>query len=123
MLKKIIEETIKELLLNEKSTEVENFGNEFVGKLVMVRTYSAGVHFGTLKSKDRDEVVLNNSHRVHYWVNACSLSQLANQGSQNKNSENRISVAVDQILLTNVIEIIEMKKEAFDNLTSVLWKK
>lgn len=92
-------------------------------KIVMVRTYSAGVHFGELVSRKGKEVVLKNSHRVFYWTNACSLSQLAVQGSQNKNTENKISIAVPEIILTEAIEIISMTKESFDNLTAVMWKK
>lgn len=93
------------------------------GKLVMIRTYSAGVHFGELVSRKGKEVVLKNAHRVHYWVNACSLSQLSQQGSQNKNADNRISVAVPEITLTEAIEIITMSEESFENLTAILWKK
>lgn len=91
--------------------------------IVMIRTYSAGVHFGELVSREGKEVVLKNAHRVFYWTNACSLSQLAIQGSQNKNTENKISMAVPEIILTEAIEIIPMTKESFDNLTAVIWKK
>lgn len=91
--------------------------------IVMVRTYSAGVHFGELKSREGKEVVLSNAHRVFYWTNACSLSQLAIQGSQNKNTENKISIAVPEILLTEAIEIIPMTEESYKNLTAVIWKK
>ena len=94
-----------------------------IAKIVMIRTYSAGVHFGKLVSRKGKEVVLKDAHRVFYWTNACSLSQLAIQGSQNKNTENKISVSVPEIILTEAIEIIPMTKEAFDNLTAVIWKK
>lgn len=96
---------------------------ETMKNIVMVRTYSAGVHFGELVSREGKEVVLKNAHRVFYWTNACSLSQLAIQGSQNKNTENKISMAVPEIFLTEAIEIIPMTKESFDNLTAVIWKK
>lgn len=96
---------------------------ETMKNIVMVRTYSAGVHFGELVSREGKEVVLKNAHRVFYWSNACSLSQLAIQGSQNKNTENKISIAVPEIILTEAIEIISMTKESFDNLTAVIWKK
>lgn len=45
------------------------------------------------------------------------------QGSQNKNAENKISMAVPEIILTEAIEIIQMTQESFDNLTAVIWKK
>lgn len=34
-------------------------------RLVMVRTYSAGVHFGGLVSREGKEVILKNAHRVY----------------------------------------------------------
>lgn len=120
--------------MSQKEIETINIKNvEYVRKdsvnpiisdnLVMIRTYSAGVHFGELVRRDGKEVELKNAHRVYSWVNACSLSQLAIQGSQNKNAENKISVAVPKIILTEAIEIISMTKESFDNLTVILWKK
>lgn len=119
--------------MNQEKIETISINNvEYVRKdqqiktlsnIVMIRTYSAGVHFGELASRDGKEVVLKNAHRVFYWSNACSLSQLAMQGSQNKNTENKISVAVPEITLTEAIEIIPMTKESFDNLTAVIWKK
>jgi len=96
---------------------------ETLKNIVMVRTYSAGVHFGELVSREGKEVQLKNAHRVFYWTNACSLSQLAMQGSQNKNTENKISVAVPSIMLTEAIEIIPMTEESYKNLTSTIWKK
>lgn len=96
---------------------------EVLKNIVMVRTYSAGVHFGELVERNGKEIHLKNAHRVFYWVNACSLSQLAIQGSQNKNTENKISMAVPEIILTEAIEIIPMTKESFDNLVAVIWKK
>ena len=43
-----------------------------IGQRVMVRTYSAGVHFGTLKWQEGQSAILWNAHRVHYWEGACS---------------------------------------------------
>ena len=50
---------------------------------VMVRTYSAGVHVGYLKSRERKEVELLESIRIWYWDGAASLSQLAMEGTNN----------------------------------------
>ena len=76
-----------------------------IGKDVIVRTYSAGVHCGTLKSKDGKEVVLTNSRRLWYWDGAASLSQLAIDGVS-KPYNCMFPAAVDEILLTEAIEII-----------------
>ena len=48
---------------------------------VMIRTYSAGVHCGYLKSRKDGEVTLLNARRIWYWDGAASLSQLAMEGT------------------------------------------
>lgn len=90
---------------------------------VLVRTYSAGVHFGYLKDKDGKEVTLINSRRVWYWDGAASLSQMAVDGvSKPKNC--KFSVSVPKITLTEAIEIIPLTEKARINLYSVWeWKK
>jgi hypothetical protein len=89
---------------------------------VMVRTYSAGVHFGYLKRRDGKEVELVNSRRVWYWSGACSLSQLATEGSKSID-ECKIAVPID-IVLTEAIEIIPMSADAVKNLYGAgEWKK
>jgi len=121
----ISKETEKALilkLLDLQTDESKNKCHPYIGKLVMVRTYSAGVHFGTLKSKEGEMVILENAHRVHYWACACSLSQLAMEGDK-KPEECRISMAVDTISLEGVNELIPMPQSTFDNLTSKIWKK
>ena len=50
-----------------------------IGRVCMVRTYSAGVFLGTLKSREGKEVVLKDARRMWYWDGAASLSQLATE--------------------------------------------
>lgn len=78
--------------------------------IVLVRTYSAGVHFGTLASRDGREVVLTNARRLYQWSGACSLSQVATDGVRLSGS--KISVIVPEITLTEAIEIIPMSETA-----------
>lgn len=78
--------------------------------IVLVRTYSAGVHFGTLTSREGREVVLTNARRLYQWSGACSLSQVAVDGV--KLSGSKISVIVPEITLTEAIEVIPMSKQA-----------
>lgn len=118
---------ILELLgLGSEKTKIapghEGVKPNLIGKKVLVRTYSAGVHFGTLEYKKGQNVVLKNAHRVHYWAAACSLSQLAMEGDK-KLDEARISMAVDTIELDRAIEVITMPDSVFTQLTSKLWKK
>jgi hypothetical protein len=87
---------------------------------VVVRTYSAGVHMGYLVSRKGKEVVLRDAHRLHYWVEANSLSQAATEGV---GEASRISVAVSEITLTEAIEIIATTEAARVNLTRARWAK
>lgn len=125
MLENLIKNAVKEILLGDTTLparEKEEVESLLVGGLVMVRTYSAGVHFGTLVSKNGQNAILENAHRVHYWSSACSLSQLAMEGDKDiKNA--RISMAVDVIELDQVIEVIPISEQVFNQLTSNIWKK
>ena len=49
-------------------------------ELVLIRTYSAGVFAGYLKSRKGQEVILEKARRLWYWKGAASLSQLAIDG-------------------------------------------
>lgn len=75
---------------------------------VMVRTYSAGVHIGTLKERNGKEVTLTNARRLWSWAGAFTLSAVATKGVDRGNS--RISVEVPEVLLTEAIEIIPVIK-------------
>jgi len=121
---KLSGETEKLLIMKLLGLETESSDttSPFIGKLVMVRTYSAGVHFGTLVSKNGQNAVLENAHRVHYWAKACSLSQLAMEGDKDI-SNARISMAVTKIELDRVIEVIDLPQSVFTQLTSNIWKK
>lgn len=86
------------------------------GTRVLIRTYSAGVHFGTLISREGQEVHLEHARRLWSWQGALSLSEIAAKGVDIKNS--KISVPVEEILLTQAIEIIPIHKDS--NMNS-LW--
>jgi len=82
-----------------------------LGKYVIVRTYSAGVHAGVLKSREGKEVVLTDARRIWYWDGAASLSQIAIDGTS-KPEKCKFPGAVDEILLTEAIEIIPCTEKA-----------
>ena len=83
----------------------------FVDKKCIFRTYSAGVHYGTLVERDGDEVLVIDAIRIWYWKGACSLSQLAIEGVKNP-KECKFSVTVPEIILTKAIEIIPCTAKA-----------
>jgi len=91
---------------------------DMIGKYVMVRTYGAGVHVGVLKSRDGKEVVLANARRIWYWSGAASLSQLAMEGTS-KPEDCKFPCPVNEILLTEAVEIIPVTDKARESIASV----
>ena len=90
---------------------------------VIVRTYSAGVFAGYLKSKDGKEVTLVNARRLWQWTGAASLSKLATSGTSNPNGC-KFPEEVEQVILTEAIEILTVTRQAQDLIASVpIWKK
>jgi hypothetical protein len=92
--------------LNEKP-----FAYEMLGKNVIIRTYSAGVWFGLLDQKAKNEVILKNARRLWYWKTkkGISLSSVALYGIDD--SESKIAPAVDSVWL-EAIEIIPTTKDS-----------
>ena len=83
-----------------------------IKKFVVIRTYSAGVHFGTLEEVDKKgtmTVRLSKSRRLWSWNGALSLHEVSTKGVDIKNS--KISDPVDEIVIDNVIEIIPVSKD------------
>jgi hypothetical protein len=84
------------------------------GKYAVIRTYSAGVHAGVVKSINGKEVTLTNARRLWYWKGAFTLNAIALKGV---GEGSKISEAVPEILLTEAIEVIPATEEAQKNLT------
>lgn len=91
-------------------------------KNVIVRTYSAGVFAGVLKSRKGREVVLTNARRLYYWSGAASLSQLSVDGTSNP-SNCKFPVAVPEVTLLEAIEILPLSDKAKASIDAVaVWK-
>ena len=90
---------------------------------VIVRTYSAGVFAGYLEERDGRDGTMINVRRLWYWDGACSLSQLAKDGTSNpKNC--KFSVSINRIDLTEIIEVDYCTETARKNIQKVQeWKK
>jgi len=89
-----------------------------IGKKVIIRTYSAGVHYGILKSREGKEAVLTESIRIWYWSGANSLSQLAVDGTKEP-TNCKFTISVPEILVTEVIEIIPCSENAIASIEGV----
>ena len=77
---------------------------KWIGRHVVVRTFSAGVHIGVLAEVEGQAVVLTNARRLWEWSGAFTLSEIAETGI--KPSESRLSTNVPEILLIQAIELI-----------------
>lgn len=93
-----------------------------IGKMVIIRTYSAGVWFGELAQKAGNEVVLKDARRMWSWFAAesISLSGVANYGL--KESKSKIAPPVDSVWL-EAIEIIPTSEKATKSIQGALHAK
>lgn len=96
---------------------------EFFNKKVIVRGDRSGVFFGTLVAKEGKEVKLENCRRLWRWYGACSISQLAAEGTKEPRNC-MFTVTVSNIIITDAIEIILCTDEAIKSIEEVeAWKK
>ena len=91
-----------------------------IGSFVVVRTYSAGVHVGTLAKRDGKEVTLADARRIWSWKGANTLHEIAISGV---GKGSRVSESVQTVLLTEAIEIIAAAEAAKANLMAAGWAK
>lgn len=88
-------------------------------QVVVVRTYSAGVHIGTLDYLRGTECRLLNAVRLWRWRGANTLSEVAARGVDDEYS--RISEPVESVILTQAIEVIPCTMAAAANLLRSRW--
>lgn len=88
----------------------------FVGRYVIVRCYSAGVHAGELVSQDGDIVILKNSRRLWQWKAKAgvALSGVAVNGLSSSGS--KVDVELPELMLTGVIETIPASEVARESI-------
>jgi hypothetical protein len=118
-------ETLQNLLYDVCSEDLNNVcieekipGSEYV----LIRAYSAGVHFGVLTKREGKEVWLKDARRIWYWEGAATLSQLAVDGVTKPNLC-KFSVTVPKMILTEAIEIIPCTPKAVNCILGVPeWK-
>ena len=90
---------------------------------VIIRADRAGVFYGTITRKEGNEVELKDCRRLWYWDGACSISELAVNGTSAPRSC-KFSVIVEQITILGVIEIIPVTDKASKSIESVVvWKR
>lgn len=87
----------------------------------IIRTYSAGVFAGYVKSQDGKNGVVLKARRLWKWFGA-TLSELAMDGTPDV-SKCKFPQEVNEIRLTDIIEVIPTTKKAKESIDSVdVWK-
>lgn len=88
------------------------------GTHVIVRARFAGVFAGTLKSRNGQEVVLENARRIWYWAGAASISELAVLGTS-KPEKCKFPSPVPEVLIFETIEVIPTTEAARKSIEEV----
>lgn len=89
-----------------------------INKKCIVRGDRSGVFFGTVKEINGQTVVMENVRRLWYWDGANSISDLAIQGTKKPNNC-KFTKVVENVIITDVIEINQCSNEAIANLENV----
>lgn len=98
-----------------------------IGKQVIIRSYGAGVFFGTLneaeKCEDKWTVELLDVRRLWKWSGACSITQLAVDGTKNPNGC-YFTISEPSIVVSSVIEVHGCTDKAIESIKAVEeWKR
>lgn len=97
-----------------KESNSSEFGSEYIGEYVIIRTYSAGVWFGILDQKAKEEVILKEARRMWYWhaKESISLSGVALYGIAD---DSKIAPTIDSVWL-QAIEILSLTPKAIKSI-------
>lgn len=121
--KEIVVNGAKYVLASECKAQVFLVKNTKGLEYAVVRTYSAGVFAGFVKSEKGQEAELVNARRIWYWAGAASLSQLAFDGTC-KPAECKFSVVSPVVRLKQVIEVLPCTEKAKSSIEAVpVWKQ
>ncbi|MDD4516585.1 hypothetical protein [Massilibacteroides sp.] len=88
----------------------------------IVRCDRSGVFFGKITERNGQEVTMSDVRNIYYWDGAATIRQLAAEGTT-KPKECKFTMAVDEILLLDAIEIISCTETAVSSIKGVKeWK-
>lgn len=80
-------------------------------KYYIVRGDRSGVFFGRINYQDGKEVQMNDARCIWYWAGAASIMELAISGTKKPNNC-KFTVRVEELTITDAIEIIPCSEEA-----------
>lgn len=88
---------------------------DVIGKVCIVRSYEAGVYYGTVTAIDGTTVSVENVRNIWQWEGATCLSQIANCGIK----DGKVSQVVKSMVLMGVCHIMPLTDKALINLNSI----
>lgn len=92
-------------------------------KYYIVRADRAGVFFGKIKERNHKEVTMTDVRKIWYWDGACSVEQLAIDGTSKPN-DCKLTVVVPVMIIADPIQIIPCTDKAVESLSGVkIWQK
>lgn len=90
----------------------------YEGRYCVVRADRSGVFAGNVYERNDTEIVIKNCRRLWYWDGANSISDLAKKGTKRPNNC-KFTVAIDEMEVLGVIEIIPCSEEAEKSIKEV----
>lgn len=103
-------------MFNGQAVPPQAAPHPFIGKYVIARCYSAGVHAGTVVSVDGDTAILQDSRRLWSWKaqDGVALSGVAQKGLAQDG--NKVDTLNPEIYLTGICELIPCSAAAKDSI-------
>ena len=110
---------IQEIAKLAHGTKRRAAAHPFMGKRVIVRSYGAGVFYGTLARKIGNEVLLEDCRRIWNWKGANTCSEIALSGITPLGS--KVAKPTPQHAVFDVIELIPVSAEAAKIIDAAGW--
>ena len=99
-----------------------NINQSVIGKFCVIRCDRAGVFAGTVEEMDGQTVRVANVRKLWRWYGATETMQIALEGVKRPN-DCRFTVSVDELILTDAIEVIPATEDAKASIDGVkVWK-
>lgn len=83
-----------------------------INNKVLVRSYDAGVYFGTLTAVKGETCRLENVRNIWQWTGANTLSDIAIHGIKG----DKVTPIISSMVLNRVCQILPLSDEAIKNL-------
>lgn len=110
---------IQEIARLAHGTKRKAKAHPFTGRRVLVRSYGAGVFYGTLASKTGNEVMLTDCRRIWNWKGANTCSEIALSGIAPSGS--KVAMPTPEHVVLDVIEVIPVADSAAKILDAAGW--